>query len=390
LPNSEEQGPSGGDPGYDGNGDLIPDGVQGNVTSLPTTTGEYVTFGSPDESKLEVQAIGNPNPTECKPPANFPLGFFNITVTDIPFGSSVTVTLYLPAGQKINKYFKYYENTCHDFTCKPNESETCAAIANDTGRVYLLLTDGDPEGDDDGKANGIIVDPGAPLLDITLPEVLIITPQANVALQDGVTFQAQATDESGIDKVFFSVREAKEGNPEGVPIGYEDLVATFNAGTGYWEYPFVTTTLQDGYYVIFAKATDNAGNEGKSLVVPFSIRNWAVIQQLPSTPNSKAGRTMPVKFSLRIARSVDPAMPFVYNEDLEIRIYRCDNTSCSSKTLMQTSVYGTKSTDYRIDVAAQLYQTNFQTQKTPAQYLVEIWRPSNNFLVGSFAFKTVK
>ena len=57
---------------------------------------------------------------------------------------------------------------------------------------------------------------------------------------------------------------------------------------------------------------------------------------------------------------------------------------------MQTSVYGTKSNDYRIDVTAQLYQTNFQTQKTPAQYLVEIWRPSNNFLVGSFAFKTVK
>jgi len=99
---------------------------------------------------------------------------------------------------------------------------------------------------------------------------------------------------------------------------------------------------------------------------------------------------MPVKFSLRIARSVDPAQPFVYNEDLEIRIYRCDNTSCSSKTLMQTSVYGTKSTDYRIDVTAQLYQTNFQTQKIPAQYLVEIWRPSNNFLVGSFSFKTVK
>jgi hypothetical protein len=99
---------------------------------------------------------------------------------------------------------------------------------------------------------------------------------------------------------------------------------------------------------------------------------------------------MPVKFSLRIAKSVDPAQPFVYNEDLEIRIYRCDNTSCSSKTLMQTSVYGTKSTDYRIDVAAQLYQTNFQTGKIPAQYLVEIWRPSNNFMVGSFTFKTVK
>jgi len=142
--------------------------------------------------------------------------------------------------------------------------------------------------------------------------------------------------------------------------------------------------------VILAKAVDTYGNEGWSAVVPFSIRNWAVIEKLPSTPNNKAGRTMPVKFSLRIAASVDSAMPFVYNEDLEIRIYRCDNTSCSSKTLMQTSRFGTGSKDYRIDATAQLYQTNFQTTKTPAQYLVEIWRPSNNFMVGSFTFKTVK
>ena len=97
---------------------------------------------------------------------------------------------------------------------------------------------------------------------------------------------------------------------------------------------------------------------------------------------------MPVKFSLRIAASVDPAMPFVYNEDLEIRIYRCDNSRCSSKTLMQTSTYGTGSKDYRSN--GEMYITNFQTAKTPAQYLVEKWRPSNNFMIGSFTFKTVK
>jgi len=97
---------------------------------------------------------------------------------------------------------------------------------------------------------------------------------------------------------------------------------------------------------------------------------------------------MPVKFSLRIAASVNPAMPFVYNEDLEIRIYRCNNISCSSRTLMQTSTYGDKSTDYRIN--ADFYITNFQAEKIPPHYLVEIWRPSNNFLVGSFTFKTVK
>ena len=111
--------------------------------------------------------------------------------------------------------------------------------------------------------------------DVTPPEVNNITPQANQALQDGVLFQAQASDLSGIYTVSFSVREPDGG--EGIPIGYDDLEATYNSTSGYWEYSFDTTQLQDGYYVIFAKATDNAGNEGMSSVVPFSIRNWAVI-----------------------------------------------------------------------------------------------------------------
>jgi hypothetical protein len=79
-------------------------------------------------------------------------------------------------------------------------------------------------------------------------------------------------------------------------------------------------------------------------------------------------------------------MPFVYNEDLEIRIYDAK----SPGTILQTSVYGTGSKDYRIDVTKQLYQTNFQTGKMPTTYVVEIWRPTKNFLVGSFTFKTVK
>jgi hypothetical protein len=81
-------------------------------------------------------------------------------------------------------------------------------------------------------------------------------------------------------------------------------------------------------------------------------------------------------------------MPFVYNEDLEIRIYRCNNSSCSSRTLMQSSVYGDGSTDYRIN--GEMYITNFKTDKKPATYLVEKWRPSNNFMIDSFTFQTVK
>jgi len=225
------------------------------------------------------------------------------------------------------------------------------------------------------------------VLDTTPPQVTIITPPANAAVQDGVTFQANATDLCGIvEKVFFYVREPDGGN--GIPIGYEDLAATFNPVTGYWEYLFDTTKLQDGYYVICAKAVDAEGNESDETCVTFSIRNWAEIEMLPSTPNSKAGRTMPVKFTIRVKASVDPAQPFVYNEDLEIRIYRCDNASCTSRTLMQTSRFGTGATDYRID--GEMYITNFKTTKTPVTYVVEKWRPSNNFMIDRFTFKTVK
>ena len=65
---------------------------------------------------------------------------------------------------------------------------------------------------------------------------------------------------------------------------------------------------------------DAAGNPGKSEVVRFSVRNWAVVEMLPATPNHNAGRTVPVKFSIRVVSSVDPVMPFVYNEELVVLI----------------------------------------------------------------------
>ena len=94
--------------------------------------------------------------------------------------------------------------------------------------------------------------------------------------------------------------------------------------------------------------------------------------------------TMPVKFSLRIAAAVDPAQPFVYNEDLEIRVY---NASALDSPL-QASLYGDTSTDYRINTDTKLYITNFKTDKKPTEYLVEILRTSKNFLIDSFTFET--
>jgi hypothetical protein len=93
---------------------------------------------------------------------------------------------------------------------------------------------------------------------------------------------------------------------------------------------------------------------------------------------------MPVKFALRVAASVDPNQPFVYNEELTIKIYATDNPS----NILQTSTFGDTARDYRINIISEQYITNFQTLKTPKTYTVEIWR--KNMLIGSFNFKTVK
>ena len=220
--------------------------------------------------------------------------------------------------------------------------------------------------------------------DTTPPVVLIEVPASDAALQDGVTLTADASDLSGVTEVYFYVREP--GGVDGTPIGYEDLVATFNTATDKWEYTFDTTLLPDGYYIILAQAVDTYDNEGRSDVVPFSIRNWAVVELLPASERNKAGRTMPVKFALRIVESVDPEQPFVYNEELEIRIYNVADPT----TILQSSQYGDTSRDYRIDTVGELYITNFKTRKRPADYVVEIWRPTKDFLVGSFTFDTVK
>jgi hypothetical protein len=151
-----------------------------------------------------------------------------------------------------------------------------------------------------------------------------------------------------------------------------------------WQLYFDTTALPDGYYMIIVEASDIFGNTASAPPVDVSICNWAILELLPATESHKAGRTMPVKFSLRVVETVDPAMPFVWNEELTLIIYEKDNPG----KILQTSTFGDTSADYRIDSDGEHYVTNFKTtKKKPATYVVEIWR--KDMLIGSFEFSTV-
>lgn len=120
------------------------------------------------------------------------------------------------------------------------------------------------------------------------------------------------------------------------------------------------------------------------IIIHAAIGNWTVLELLPATESNKAGKTIPVKFSLRVAVSVDPARPFVRDEELTIIIYEKTRPA----NVLQISTYGTTTKDYRIDETDELYITNFQTLRTPTTYVVQVYQ--KDMLIGAFEFQTLK
>jgi hypothetical protein len=285
-----------------------------------------------------------------------------LTAEDDPGGSGVASTEYRLDGGSWQPYVGLF-----------------TLLTDDTTTVEARSTDNAANVEDPPASETVQIDQ-------TAPGVNIEVPTEGVAVQDGVTLAASASDAtSGVADVRLYVREDDGGT--GIDVGLEDLPATYNSGTGHWEYWIDSTLLPDAYYVALAKAEDSAGNEGWSDARHFSIRNWAVLELLPASESNKAGRTMPVKFSLRIAAAVDPAQPFVYNEDLTIKIYETGHPG----DVFQTSMYGDGARNYRIDEVGEQYITNFKTLKRPKDYTVDIWRHNTiDSLVGSFGFRTVK
>ncbi len=222
-------------------------------------------------------------------------------------------------------------------------------------------------------------------VDITPPQVEITQPVSGQALQDGVSLRAHASDDVEVSQVYFWIGGLSE--PADTLSQDKGIPATLESGTpqsGVWTYSLDSALLPDGAYSLVAEAVDSQGNTAWSEKVLFTVRNLAVIELLPASKKNKAGRTIPVKFSLRVASDVDPAQPFVYNEELVVRIYRDDG----SKAILQESRLGGGARDYRIDLDDELYITNFKTLNEASVYIVEVSRSSSGFVLGSFTFET--
>ena len=140
----------------DGNQDGIEDSIQPNVATLPDAiNGLPATLDAGNARLVGVRGI---EPQEDRSNNRLPLGLFEFQLHDIPIGGIQAVDIHLPENEPVEGWFKEDPATgrLYEFFF---DGET-GAVETDFGYT-LYLQDGG-RGDEDGVANGVIVDPGGP------------------------------------------------------------------------------------------------------------------------------------------------------------------------------------------------------------------------------------
>jgi parallel beta-helix repeat protein len=248
----------------DGNNDGTPDSQQNNVTSLLNAVDqEYVTIVSEVGTLENVSATADP-PAAAPDGVEFPVGFFEFTVSGLTPGGSTTVTLLLPAGHTVGTYYKYGPgpgNETHhwyEFLWDGTPTGTGAEILPD--RIILHFVDGQ-RGDNDLTVNGQIHDPGAPAaiqvvgIDIkpgsypnsfnndghgVIPVAILGSDSFNVSQIDVSTLRLAglALSMKGNGAYQFSIKDVSgnfSNTMNGEPDGYPDLVCQFVDQDGVWK-----------------------------------------------------------------------------------------------------------------------------------------------------------
>ncbi len=145
----------------DGNNDGTPDSQQSNVTSLPSsTTGVYVTVVAPNGTTLQNVSAVDPSSLPKKDTLAYPYGLVNFTVTGVSNGGSAAVELIVHTDQKANDFTarKYHTNQQQYSTISGATLTDFTVGSGHAVKAAYTLTDGG-NNDQDGTANGTIVDP---------------------------------------------------------------------------------------------------------------------------------------------------------------------------------------------------------------------------------------
>ena len=296
----------------DADGDGIPDVIEaagpnpaaadtGRETQVPTDTGDWVTLQIAAGNLREVMPVDDPSPTIRPEGLTLPSGLFSFQVTAIEPGSSVDVNVILPQSDASTDYWKFGRTAAgqaaswyrfgFDPTTGVGAQRTTFVHASEIHPGFTLHFIDGLTGDEDGLANGAIVDPGGPGFgaagDTTAP---MITCPANVSFALGVPVVLGTATATDLD------------DPQ--PVVANDAPATYAVGAT----------------VVSWSATDASGNGATCTQVVTVVASTALLRFdgffvlgarriTPTTFEATPGRAVVVSWRLRDERGAQRHHP---------------------------------------------------------------------------------
>ncbi|MCC5875880.1 MAG: choice-of-anchor D domain-containing protein [Candidatus Sumerlaeia bacterium] len=135
------------------------------IAEDPNAPGETIEFIAPEGTTLvDVEIVTESIPAGLGDNITFPFGLFSFEIHGVPVGGSATVTIELPREEPLSDYYRFgplAANPTPHWYSFGHDGTTGAEIDGTT--ITLHFVDGG-RGDDDLTANGVIVDPGGPVI----------------------------------------------------------------------------------------------------------------------------------------------------------------------------------------------------------------------------------
>lgn len=242
----------------DGNGDGIADSSQVNVASLATvgSVASALRFATIEVAPgLTLGGVANTAVSGLPRNAKMPLGQFDFEIKGVAVGGSVDVAIYVDKSLGANGYYKQAGSSWINLA-------TTSTVGTKT-KISFTLTDGGAY-DADGVANGVIVDPGGPV--VIGPRIVSAGGDVGAAInvvesQAGVTTIAAAA----LDTVTYSIsggadRDRFKLDPVSGKLAWvvaPDFEHPVDLGAG----------AGNNTYVVEVTASDSAGSDTQVLTV---------------------------------------------------------------------------------------------------------------------------
>lgn len=214
----EAGAPNGGDANDDGTADSLQTGVTSFVNPV---TGEYAVLESGVcDSNSDVSAAAESANDTADGNYTYPAGLLDFALTCGTPGDTATVTQYFFGSHDVSTLVaRKYDSVTKTYSTIPGATITAVTIGGEAAvRIVYPITDGGML-DEDGVANGTIVDPAGPAVlaaAVTAPGTTAAAGAPDTGLQASSSFVAYAAAAAGLILVGLGIRSSRLGGKTNV------------------------------------------------------------------------------------------------------------------------------------------------------------------------------